>query len=471
MFLKKILPIFFLIAIPACPQLSAGTIKEAKELIEIGDYGQAIDILQGILKSKPKDSEAALQLGLAWQGAGDTMQAKEAFETAKKNGSRDANYYLATLELDNYDVEAAESYIEDYRKALKKAGKNATDISQGFDEQLDRISSMLDRVEQIVVVDSIEVDAESFFKFYALAKDSGSLMAPSSLGKGVKSANPTVVFETADSRERLWAIENGDHVFELVSSSAEYGNNWTEPASLGLQLNEGGDANYPFLMPDGITLYFANDGENSIGGYDIFITRREGEDFLTPTNIGFPYNSTADDYLLAIDETKGIGWWATNRNGHDDSVTIYTFIPNEIRKNYSHNDPKLASFARLDSYKATWGDEDYGSIRQKLSTNAGASYNDGDMFEINIPGKGIYRTLDSFRSASARKQMERYLKSQKQLADAEKSLTQLRSQYSKRKKDAGLGEKILKLEDEVEIMRKSLAEQKNNIVKEESSRR
>ena len=44
---------------------------------------------------------------------------------------------------------------------------------------------------------------------------------------------------------------------------------WSEPEPL-MSLNEQGNVNYPFLMSDGITLYYASDGEGSLGGYDIF---------------------------------------------------------------------------------------------------------------------------------------------------------------------------------------------------------
>lgn len=51
---------------------------------------------------------------------------------------------------------------------------------------------------------------------------------------------------------------------------------WSEPEPL-MSLNEQGNVNYPFLMSDGITLYYASDGEGSLGGYDIFVTRYDSE--------------------------------------------------------------------------------------------------------------------------------------------------------------------------------------------------
>ena len=58
---------------------------------------------------------------------------------------------------------------------------------------------------------------------------------------------------------------------------------WSEPESL-TSLNEQGNVNYPFLMSDGITLYYASDGEGSLGGYDIFVTRYDSENsnYLRP---------------------------------------------------------------------------------------------------------------------------------------------------------------------------------------------
>ena len=80
------------------------------------------------------------------------------------------------------------------------------------------------------------------------------------------------------------------------------------PMPMDSTLAEGADSAFPFLMPDGVTLYFANNGGNSLGGYDIFMTRRsddaDGRSYMQPQNIGMPYNSPYDDYMLAIDAQR-----------------------------------------------------------------------------------------------------------------------------------------------------------------------
>ena len=70
-----------------------------------------------------------------------------------------------------------------------------------------------------------------------------------------------------------------------------------------------------------------------------------------------PYNSPYDDYLLAIDELTGVGWWATDRNRIPGKVTIYVFVPQELRRNVDPDNPDLISRARLTSIRDTWNPE------------------------------------------------------------------------------------------------------------------
>lgn len=464
----RILPAF-LIAISISYTSVAQTITQAKEMIEEGDCSGAIEVLKQVVKSKPKDAEASYLLGTAYLYDGDKNMAEEEFLSAQKKGSLPAIYQLADIELNRYNVNKAQTYIEEYRKGLKKAKKGTVNLSEDFDNRLDKISAMLDRVEKIVILDSIEVDADTFFKQYGLAETSGTFNLPAVLPKGFISADPTVVFETGDNRERIWATEADDNTFHIVTSKALINGKWTEPTFTGGQLNEGGDANYPFLMPDGVTLYFANDGENSLGGYDIFITRRDGEEFLQPTNIGFPYNSPYDDYLLAIDESRGLGWWATNRNGHKDYVTIYTFIPSDIRINYEIDNPELAALARIESFKATWEGKDYTSQQREARRlpEKVTSTDDPPLFSINIPGKGIYSSLNQFKSNTAANMMKQYLVSRSQLEDLEKELSKARIKY-RTNRTAEVSGKILEMEKEVESKRSTLSVLRKDIISSEN---
>ena len=436
------------------------TLEEAKQLVESGDLETAIPMLEELAAASPKKGDINLLLGTALYYAGDHTGAKQQWEAALSKKVNAANLKLAELALMQYRTDDAEEFVETYRNGLKRGRKVlGPDESGDIDDRISRVSAMLDRVEKLVIIDSINVDSEIFFRQYGLAKSTGRFMLPSEAFNGThQAAEPTVVFETGDGRERIWAVQNADNNFELVSAGPLSGGTWDEPSTLGSHLNEGGDANYPFLMSDGMTLYFANDGENSIGGLDIFITRRDGDGFLQPTNIGLPYNSPYNDYLLAIDEEKGIGWWATDRNRIPDMVTVYVFIPSDMRVNYPVDSENLAERALITSYRDTWEDgKDYSGLIA-LARKGSASDN-GDLqatpqFALSVPGRGTLTSLQDFRNTRARGLAKQWLDLRSQLDRKKTELAALRERY--RKGDQSVSGKILDGETVVAAMRNQL---------------
>ena len=175
---------------------------------------------------------------------------------------------------------------------------------------------------------------KAFFRHYRIDPGAGSLRDASVLPDGVEAIEETSVFVPESGLSMMWAAPDsaGQAVIAEMSLLADGS---YEPVvchpELNIEAEDGSpvDALFPFLMADGVTLYYASDNpELSLGGYDIFFSRRDGDTFMQPQNMGMPYNSPANDYLLAIDEITGTGWWATDRNSPDsDSLTIYRFIP------------------------------------------------------------------------------------------------------------------------------------------------
>lgn len=88
------------------------------------------------------------------------------------------------------------------------------------------------------------------------------------------------------------------------------------------------------LGKDGKTLYFASDGLPGMGGFDIYSStwdeekRRWGD----PVNMGFPFNSEADDYLMADSDDGEYTLFASNRDCSPDSVTVYVL---DYQKSYA----------------------------------------------------------------------------------------------------------------------------------------
>ena len=100
--------------------------------------------------------------------------------------------------------------------------------------------------------------------------------------------------------------------------------NWSKPENLGPIVNTFGDETFPFVADNG-DLYFASDGHPGYGGLDIFVTRKVGNVWLNPQNLGKPINSSYDDFALAMYKNDSVGLFSANRPGGRGEDDIYSF--------------------------------------------------------------------------------------------------------------------------------------------------
>ena len=96
---------------------------------------------------------------------------------------------------------------------------------------------------------------------------------------------------------------------------------WSKPINLGPEINSENNEKSPFLHTDGKTLFFASDNFPSLGGYDIFYSRKDSlSNWGKPINIGYPINSKFNEISLfvstdgnqaifASNNLEGIGGW------------------------------------------------------------------------------------------------------------------------------------------------------------------
>ena len=201
-------------------------------------------------------------------------------------------------------------------------------------------------------------------------------------------------------------------------------------------------------MGDGTTLYFASDGDGTLGGYDIFVTRYDSEDniYLRPSNIGMPFNSTANDYLYAVDEFNNLGWFVTDRNQPTDTVCVYVFVPNDSKEtyNYEATDPQvIMDAATLRSIQTTWTDEEQvRDARQRLATLKYGKEKEVKKtdFHFIVDDSATYTVWEDFRSKEAQNTYRQLVQKEKDLNQLQTNLAQKREQFAT---ENGLGRKKL----------------------------
>lgn len=90
---------------------------------------------------------------------------------------------------------------------------------------------------------------------------------------------------------------------------------WLEPENLGSTINTPYNEDAPYMLPDGFTLYFASEGHDNMGGFDIFISTISPDGFWSsPENIGYPINTTEDDIFYMPTPDEKHAFYSSSKN-------------------------------------------------------------------------------------------------------------------------------------------------------------
>ncbi len=451
-------------------QAYAGPIDDARRLYRSGKYAAAIEYARKVVKRTPRDGNGNFFLGASLYKLGRFDEALAPLRQAESRGVAEASQMLTEYYMKHYNVDKAEEHLDSWAEILQKGKKS---LPKGYDylsSQLVKLRNMLGRVERLEIVDSLSVDSARFFDAIRLSPQAGRILPPESVGSiGAMAASElSTGYMPENNSEILWSASDSNGRFELYGAGILDDGTLDHPTALSGNLGEGGDARYPFLMPDGVTLYFANNGENSLGGYDIFLTRRTDDGYFVPQNMGMPYNSPDNDYMLAIDETSGLGWLVTDRNHVPGKLTVYVFLPSAMRVNADPDDVNLEALARLSDISLSRNpDTDYSALLASKLPDDGSDdgsrvNNSSPRFMIDMGNGKIYTSLNQFRNKNARSAMIEYLNGQVQLRRLLASQSILRDKYSKG--DRSVAQTILDNEDSTAHLRKELINLRNKAI-------
>ena len=291
---------------------------------------------------------------------------------------------------------------------------------------------MLDATQQVMFIDSVVIDKEDFLHFYNLTSEAGTVTTYNQFFHSDDQPFSTVYINQLGNK--CWYANDGQ-----LYTADKLGNQWSESMLLD-GLGQFQRTNYPFMLSDGTTLYFSAIGDEGLGGLDIYVSRYNSESgkFLLAENLGLPFNSDANDYMYAVDEFNGIGYFATDRRQPEGKVCIYTFIPNQKRVTYSSDEfdkATIRSRAKIESIADTWGD---GSMRletldrinnagRKPRESKGDSAND-ITFVIN--DFITYTSLADFRNAENRNRFSKLVNMKKSYKELGDNIEKMRTYFS-----------------------------------------
>ena len=292
------------------------------------------------------------------------------------------------------------------KSATKAKVKQKTTVVDNEFEQ--RLESMRGFTQKVMFIDSVVVSKSKLLSSLNIPDEAGSIQAYNKFFNTTDQPNSIVYLNQL--RNKCVFSKFTDGGWDLYSKEM-IGGKWSNAVPLkGLDiLGDDVDINWPFLLSDGTTLYFAAKGEESIGGFDIFMTRYDEttQSYLKPENIGMPFNSIDNDYFFIVDEYDGIGWFATDRNQPEGKVCIYSFIYNDVRENYvvdEYTPEQLRQLSEIHSISQTWTSNQarLGALEQLTAVyKRKFTQKKKNDFEFVINDELTYTTLTDFRSVEA----------------------------------------------------------------------
>ena len=304
-------------------------------------------------------------------------------------------------------------------------------------EEDPRITEMRELTQQIIFFDSVVVEKNHFLSAIRLHPESGQLRSFNDFFH--VQGTPDGYVYLNEMGNKCYFSDVSDNGSLRLFTSDKLGSEWSSPTPLR-GLSDGiTESNYPFMMADGTTFYFAAKGEESIGGYDIFMTRYDAEDgrFLKPENIGMPFNSEANDYMYAIDENSNIGYFVTDRRQPEDKVCVYLFIPPTTRRNYqveSLTDEELRGYADISRIADTWGDGKERQLaleRLKTLQNVPSKETTKNRMQFIINDLTTYTSPSQFRHTDSKGLYAELQEAKRLLEDTQVLLDKSRNYYAK----------------------------------------
>lgn len=485
-----------------CFDAYAGLPESVRELIESGDFDAAIRMAEEGLSEAPEGKGAGVYyqvLGEAqYYSPGHRRESALNFTEAHQRGVAEASLFLGRLAMLDFNFPEAQRLFGEYAAAQRKA-KRQLDPDLAYDQaDVAEGARQFERMQDIVVIDAVRVPRNEFFKHLRLPLSAGRIAAVEELPLGADGRERGRAAYVSESGDLMMWTEMNDStgMLSLVEATRLMDGTLSTPHYAPDFLGQEGDVINPFLSADGTTLYYAANGDNSVGGYDIFLATRDPQtgDYLQPVNAGIPFNSAADEYLMAIDEENGVGWWATDRHYLPDGlITLYVYILPEERKVLNADDEEKRLRARLDDIRLTWvpvesEDDEEGDEEDEASERPAIAEKEDPAVlarrysalaaeirkiepgqkprrhDCKIPtGGGHYiYSVDDVESPELKQLVQEYIVAEKRYRDDTARLAAMRRDYARQSSRALSGE-IYNLEQSVEKQQRELTALLSNL--------
>ncbi|MCQ2975889.1 MAG: OmpA family protein [Bacteroidales bacterium] len=132
--------------------------------------------------------------------------------------------------------------------------------------------------------------------------------------------------------------------FDIYICNKTLRGGWSKPKNIGVPINSEYDETSASFGPGDSIIYFAYNGPESIGGYDLMKSSCKNGKWQTPINLGLGVNSGDDEqYFSLIPGDERMGYYSSKMTGGKGDYDIYQImVLNQPQRNYPSLPPLVA---------------------------------------------------------------------------------------------------------------------------------
>jgi len=324
--------------------------EDATEKYAAEDYPAALAAYRILLEKYPRDAMYQYYAGTCLLKMNQDLP--EAIRLLKQaaggEGPVDAYYQLALACQREYRFDEARDAMDEFRDRATRHELKGVQASV-FMESIEKARELTRTYNPYEVLNVTFLDLTDSVDFSQIRMKGGIL-----------SRKPESLFATDESRTDLNSLmfiprqaEKNEYVyysglkgsgksgFQLFRVRKGLKGTWGPAEELSGLCSEG-DEILPYFDPIGKDIYFASDGFPGIGGFDLYKSHynEEKNEWTPPVNMGFPINSSADEYLLLPGSDLGMEMFFSTRQGTDSTVTVYRVHFSEPRQPVGSGQPE-----------------------------------------------------------------------------------------------------------------------------------
>ncbi|TAE68677.1 MAG: hypothetical protein EAZ85_13975 [Bacteroidetes bacterium] len=162
--------------------------------------------------------------------------------------------------------------------------------------------------------------------YYSQLKDDNKWTDPKSMGENINSEFHETSISMSSDKKTVYFSSNrtgGYGGLDIYMSKLGIDGKWGKAVNLGPSINTEYDDDAPFISFDGKHLYFGSEGHSSMGGFDTFRATWNGAKWEMPENLGYPINTADNDIYFVLTADERTAYYASAKEGGKGEKDIY----------------------------------------------------------------------------------------------------------------------------------------------------